>query len=90
MNAANNFSLAIDENIQLNNPTNMTAGQSGCIVMTMDSASAYPWTFEGSPVWRFEEGTVPDLSLDPDAVDTLAYYVASPTSIHAVLLKDMS
>jgi hypothetical protein len=40
--------------------------------------------------WKFEGGTAPDLSLSVSEVDNLVYYVASATSIHAVLLKDMS
>jgi len=86
LNDANNFELTMTEDTTLENPSSTPVpGQSGCIVITQD-ASASELTY-GSQ-WKFEGGTLPELSTTEDAVDNLAYYVASSTSIHAVLLKD--
>ena len=88
MNAANNFSLTLDESTTLAQPTNITAGQSGAIVITQDTGGLQ--TMDYHSYWKFEGGTAPVLSETGDASDTLVYYVASATSIHAVLLKNMS
>jgi hypothetical protein len=85
---ADNFNVTLNASAALSNPTNITAGQSGCIVFThgdsMTDVSSW-----GS-YWHFEGGTEPALSEDDAVVDNLVYFVASSTSIHAVLLKNMS
>ena len=88
MDAANNFSLALAENTTLAQPTNITAGQSGAIVITQDVTGSRTMAYNA--YWKFEGGTAPVLSTTGGQADTLAYYVASATSIHAVLLKNMS
>ena len=87
MNAANNFSLALAENTTLAQPTNINAGQSGAIVITQDGTGGRTMAYHA--YWHFEGGTAPTLSTAGGSADTLVYYVASATSIHAVLLKDM-
>lgn len=84
---ADNFNVTLNATADMSNPTNITVGQSGCIVITHGSTMTdiSGW---GS-YWHFEEGTAPTLSEDA-VVDNLVYFVASATSIHAVLLKDMS
>ena len=88
---SNNFSLTMTEfGTTLANPTSTpVAGQSGCIVITQDSFGS-SYTLDYGTQWHFEGGTHPTLSTGANDVDTLAYYVASATSIQAVLLKDMS
>ena len=88
---SNNFSLTMtDFATTLANPTSTpVAGQSGCIVITQDSFGS-SYTLDYGTQWHFEGGTHPTLSTGANDVDTLAYYVASATSIQAVLLKDMS
>jgi hypothetical protein len=88
MDAANNFSLALAENTTLAQPTNITAGQSGAIVITQDATGSRTMAYNA--YWKFEGGTAPVLSTTGGQADTLAYYVESTTSIHAVLLKNMS
>ena len=88
MDAANNFSLALAENTTLAQPTNITVGQSGAIVITQDATGSRTMLYNA--YWKFEAGAAPVLSTTGGQVDTLAYYVASATSIQAVLLKDMS
>jgi hypothetical protein len=88
---SNNFSLTMTEfATTLANPTSTpVVGQSGCIVITQDSLGS-SYTLDYGTQWHFESGTHPTLSTGANDVDTLAYYVASTTSIQAVLLKDMS
>jgi hypothetical protein len=85
MDDADNFSLTLDHDTTLANPDNLTAGQSGCIVITQGSTGG---TMLYEDQWHFEGGTEPELSA-AGAVDNLVYYVASTDSIHAVLLKDL-
>ena len=87
MDDANNFSLTLDHDTTLNDPSNMTAGQSGCIVITQGSTGG-TCSIYGTK-WHFEGGTTPTLSTLAGEVDTLVYYVASTSSIQAVLLKDI-
>tara|TARA_R110002051_G_scaffold323005_1_gene415282 strand:+ start:4384 stop:5190 length:807 start_codon:yes stop_codon:yes gene_type:complete len=87
---SNNFSLTMTEITTIANPTSTpVVGQSGCIVITQDSLGS-SYTLGYGTQWHFESGTHPTLSTGANDVDTLAYYVASTTSIQAVLLKDMS
>ena len=90
---ANNFSLTIDgteATRELGNPSNLTAGQSGCIVITQDSTGGGLLTYGDQ--WQFEGSDARVLSTAADAVDNLVYYVANDGSgteaIHAVLLKN--
>lgn len=80
--AAQNFSLSLGVNATLANPTNLTAGQSGVIVITN---GAYTLAF-GS-YWKFPGGTAPTLT--QNGTDALAYYVDSSTRITARLVADV-
>jgi hypothetical protein len=84
---ANNFSLTLDHDTTFGDPTNLTAGQSGCIVITQGSTGGTASLY--GTKWHFEGGTAPTLSTATGEVDTLVYYVASTSSIQAVLLKDL-
>lgn len=83
----NDFTLTIGHNATLANPTNLTAGQSGVIVITQDGTGGRTMAY-GS-YWKFESGTAPTLTSTISAVDVLAYYVESTTRITAKLLKDI-
>jgi hypothetical protein len=85
--AANNFSLTIGGNRTLANPTNLTAGQSGVIVITQDGTGGRSLAF-GS-YWKFASGTAPSLTTTASAVDVLCYYVESSTRITARLIGDV-
>jgi hypothetical protein len=87
-NTANNFSLTIGGNRTLANPTNITAGQSGVIVITQDGTGSRTLAF-GS-YWDFSGGTAPTLTTAASAVDVLVYYVNSTTSITASLISNIS
>jgi hypothetical protein len=88
LNNSNNFSHTMTETTTLANPTStLIPGQSGCIVITQDSVgNSYELSY-GSK-WHFEGGDSGALSTAADEVDNLVYYVASATTIHAVLLKN--
>lgn len=83
----NNFSLTIGGNQTLANPTNLTAGQHGTIVITQDGTGGRTLAF-GS-YWKFAAGTAPSLTATAAAVDVLAYYVESSTRITARLIGDV-
>lgn len=85
--AANNFSLTIGGNRTLANPTNLTAGQSGAIVITQDGTGSR--TLAYGTYWKFASGTAPTLTTTASAVDVLVYYVESSTRITAKLLSDV-
>ena len=87
MNDADNFSLTLDHDTTFVDPSNLTAGQSGCIVITQGSTGGTASVY--GTKWHFEGGTAPTLSTATGEVDTLVYYVASTDSIQAVLLKDL-
>lgn len=84
---ANNFSLTIGGNRTLANPSNLTAGQSGVIVITQDGTGSR--TLAYGSYWKFANGTAPSLTTTASAVDVLAYYVESSTRITARLIGDV-
>jgi hypothetical protein len=84
---ANNFSLSIGGNRTLANPTNLTAGASGCIWITQTTGSH---TLAYGSYWDFSGGTAPTLSTAASAVDCLVYSVQSTTKITATLMTNLS
>jgi len=87
-NTANNFSLTLGGNRTLANPTNLTAGQSGVIVITQDATGGRTLAYGSN--WDFSGGTAPTLTTAANAVDVLVYYVNSATSITASLISNIS
>jgi hypothetical protein len=85
--AGNNFSVTLGGNRTLANPTNLTAGQHGTIVITQDGTGGRTLAF-GS-YWKFAAGTAPSLTSTAAAVDVLAYYVEGSTRITARLIGDV-
>ena len=77
--AGNNFSLTLVGNITLNNPTGLTTGQSGIILIQQDSGGSRTVGF-GS-FWDFPSSTAPTLSTGANALDCLTYFVRNSTSI---------
>lgn len=84
---ANNYSVTLGGNRTLANPTNLTAGQSGCIYITQDGTGSRTLAYGNA--WDFGGGTVPTLSTAANAVDVLAYAVRTTGSIAATLIKDV-
>jgi hypothetical protein len=86
-NNANNFSVTLGGNRTLANPTNLTAGQSGVIVITQDGTGSRTLAYGSN--FKFAGGTAPTLTTTASAVDVLAYYVESATRITARLVADV-
>lgn len=84
---ANNFSVTLGGNRTLANPSNLTAGQSGVIVITQDGTGSR--TLAYGSYFKFAGGTAPTLTTTASAVDVLAYYVESSTRITARLIADV-
>ena len=87
MNNANNFSVTLGGNRTLANPTNLTAGQSGVIVITQDGTGSRTLAYGSN--FKFPGGTAPTLTTTASAVDVIAYYVESSSRITARLVADV-
>ena len=85
--AGNNFSVTLGGNRTLANPTNLTAGQSGVIVVTQDGTGGRTLAFGSN--WKFPGGTAPTLTTATSSVDVIAYYVESSSRITARLVGDI-
>ena len=85
----NNFAVTLAGNRTLGDPTNVTAGQSGVIVVTQDGTGSRTLAYAGSK-YKFAGGTAPTLTTTASAVDVLAYYVESSTRITVTSLLNVS
>ena len=87
---ANNFALTLANtaSCELQNPTNLVAGQSGSIFIVQDGTGSRLLTYGSS--WDFAGGTAPTLSTAASAVDRIDYIVRSTTSIHCVFTANYS
>ena len=85
---ANNFSVTLGGSRTLANPSNLTAGASGCIWITQDGTGSRTLAY-GSQ-WDFTGGTAPTLTTTAAAVDCLVYAVQSSTKITATLITNLS
>lgn len=79
---ANNFSVSLGTNTTIANPSNLTAGQSGAIVITYNGA----YTVAFGSYWKFPGGTAPTATSTSGKTDVIAYYVESSTRISAAML----
>jgi hypothetical protein len=84
---SNNFSVTLDTNATLANPTNIVAGQSGVIAITQDGTGSR--TLAYGSYWKFADATAPTLTTTASAVDVLVYYVESSTRITASLINNV-
>ena len=82
----NNFSVTLGGNRTLANPSNLTAGQGGVIVVTQDGTGGRTLAFGSN--WKFPGGTAPTLTTTTAAVDVIAYYVESASRITARVVGD--
>ena len=81
----NNFTLTLATNTTINNPSNLTAGQSGVIVLTYSGNR----TVAFGSYWKFPGGTAPTMTSTSGKVDVIVYYVESSTRISAQVLLNM-
>ena len=84
---ANHFSLSLPAGgtVTLATPSNITAGQSGCIVITQNSGTAALVVYGSA--WKFKGGA-PSVSTTLSSVNTIAYFVESATRITATLIDN--
>lgn len=75
----NNFSLTLTGNITLANPTGLTVGQSGIILIQQDSVGSR--TVGYGSHWDFPSATAPTLTTTASGLDCLTYFVRNTTSI---------
>ena len=85
---SNNFTLTLDTNVTIANPTNLTAGQCGSIFLVQDATGSR--TGAWGSYWDFAGGSAPTLTTAASGVDRVDYVVRSTTSIHAVCTKAYS
>jgi hypothetical protein len=81
LSAGNNFSLTLVGNINIANPSNIVAGQSGFISIVQDGTGSR--TVGWGSYWDFPASTAPTLTTTANGVDVVAYYVRTTTSIAA-------
>jgi hypothetical protein len=84
----NNFTVTLAGNRTLGAPTNVTAGQSGVIVVTQDGTGSR--TLAYNSVYKFAGGSAVTLTTTASAVDVLAYYVESASRITVTSLLNVS
>jgi hypothetical protein len=81
LSVGNNFSVTLEGNRTLANPTNETVGQCGFIVVRQDGTGGRTLAFGGE--YKFIGGSAPNLaSRTANQVDRLDYVVVSGTEIH--------
>ena len=83
-NTANNFSVTLGGNRTLANPTNISAGQSGAIVVTQDGTGSRTLGYGG--YWKFPGGTAPTLTTTASKVDVICYFCDTTTRLAANVL----
>ena len=83
----NHFSLDLPAggSVTLANPSNLTGGQSGCVVITQNSSTAA--TVAYGSAWTFVGGT-PSVSTNLGSVNVIAYFAESGSRITAQLLAN--
>jgi hypothetical protein len=75
----NNFSLILGATITIANPTGVTTGQSGLILIQENSTGGYTCAWGTS--WDFASSTAPTLTTTANALNALPYFARSTTSI---------
>lgn len=86
---SNNFSLTLNANSSntLATPSNITAGQSGIVIINQDSTGSRLLSF--SSAWKWVSGTTPSLTTTASATDVIAYFCDSTSRITARFLADV-
>jgi len=87
MSTGNNFTVTLDGNYTLGNPTNTTVGQSGVLYIVQDGTGSR--TLGVGTHWHFPAGTAPTLTTTANAVDVFAFSVRSSTSVVANAILDV-
>ena len=85
---ANNFTVTLGGNSTLSNPTNLTAGQSGVIIINQDGTGGRTLAYGSN--YDFGGGTAPTLTTAASAQDMIAYFVVSTSRINCVFTGNLA
>tara|TARA_Y100000361_G_scaffold101984_1_gene91786 strand:- start:518 stop:1330 length:813 start_codon:yes stop_codon:yes gene_type:complete len=88
MDDGNNATVTLGGNRTLDNPSNVTVGQSGSIFIVQDGTGSR--TLSYGSAYDFASGTAPTLSTGANAVDRIDYVVRTTSSIHCVFTANYS
>jgi hypothetical protein len=88
MDDGNNATVTLGGNRTLDNPSNITVGQSGSIFVVQDGTGSR--TLSYGSAFDFASGTAPTLSTAANAVDRIDYVVRTTSSIHCVFTANYS
>lgn len=80
------FSVTLEDNRIMDNPTNQIAGQNGILLIKQDGMGDRTLSFDSN--WRFLGGA-PTLSPGADMTDLVAYYVEAPGTVRASFIGGM-
>jgi hypothetical protein len=83
-----NAQITLDSPRTLGAPTNVIPGTSGAFFITQDGVGGRTLAYD--PVWKFEGGTDPTLSVAPGAVDVLVWTARAGNFLVASLLKGLA
>ena len=83
-----NAAVVLAGNRTLDNPTNITVGQSGSIFIVQDGTGSRTLSFGNA--FDFAGGTAPTLTTTASAVDRIDYVVRTTSSIHCVFTANYS
>ena len=88
MDDGNNATVTLGGNRTLDNPSNVTVGQSGSIFIVQDGTGSRTLSFGSA--YDFAGGTAPTLTTTASAVDRIDYVVRTTSSIHCVFTANYS
>jgi len=88
MDDGNNATVTLGGNRTLDNPSNITVGQSGSIFIVQDGTGSRTLSFGSA--FDFAGGTAPTLTTTANAVDRLDFVVRTTSSIHCVFTANYS
>ena len=88
MDDGNNATVTLGGNRTLDNPSNITVGQSGSIFVVQDGTGSR--TLSYGSAFDFAGGTAPTLSTGANAVDRIDFVVRTTSSIHCVFTANYS
>ena len=88
LSANNHFSVTLEGNRTLDNPSNIVAGTSGSFFITQDGTGSRTLSYGG--YYDFASGEAPTLTTTAAAVDRIDYIARTTTSLHCVFTGNLS
>lgn len=83
----NFFTVTLTGNVTFANPTNQTAGQSGCLAITQDGSGSR--TASWGTNWNWPAGVTPVLTTTAAATDDVCFWVSVSGTIHANIASNL-